>query len=86
MSEFLDWSDELAMQIIADVHGNNFMTARKIIAGRLRVVQQTETQAVFARMRLMAADARSGPGLATHGPNDDVQYDADVERREGWTI
>ncbi len=69
MAEFLDWSDELALQIIADVHGNNFMTARKIIAGRLRVIQQTETQAVFARMRLMAARTA------------DEQYDADMERK-----
>ncbi len=73
MAEFLDWSDELAMQIIADVHGNNFMTARKIIAGRLRVIQQTETEAVFARMRLMAARTT------------DEQFDYEVERREGWT-
>ncbi len=68
MAEFLDWSDELALQIIADVHGNNFVTARKIIAGRLRVIQQTETQAVFARMRLMAARTT------------DEQFDADMER------
>ncbi len=72
--EFLDWSDDLALQIIADVHGNNFMTARKIIAARLRVIQQTETEAVFARMRLMAARTT------------DEQFDADVERREGWTV
>ncbi len=72
--EFLDWSDELAMQIIADVHGHNFMTARKIIAGRLRVIQETETEAVFARMRLMAARTT------------DEQFDYEVEGREGWTV
>ncbi len=76
MAEYLDWSDELAMQIIADVHGNNFMNARKIIAGRLRVIQETETQAVFARMRLMAARTT----------DEQREYAADVEENgiDGW--
>ncbi len=69
----MDWLDELAVQIIAEVHSNSFVDARKKIADRLRAMQEMAVEATLARLRLAGAKTW------------DEQFDADVERREGWT-
>ncbi len=71
-----DWCDELALQIMTEVHDNKggHLNVRKSIAARLRVIQQTEAEAALARIRVMNAKTS------------DEQHDHDVEQREGWTV